>query len=94
MREEGLVGPTEEPSNEDVRRYDKKRKNKKVSNQEWVSPSDPDSRIARMKDGRIHLAYKAEHVVDLKSDLVLAAEIRPADEADTQTMVDSLMKRN
>ena len=43
MREEGLVGPTEEPSNEDVRCYDKKRKNKKVSNQEWVSPSDPDS---------------------------------------------------
>ena len=92
MREEGVIEPTEEPSDEDVRRFDKKRKDKKVSNQEWVSPNDPDSRIARMKDGRTHLAYKAEHVVDLQSDLVLAAEIRPADHGDTQTMVDSVLQ--
>jgi transposase len=92
MREDGVIEPTEEPSDEDVRRYDKKRKDKKVSNQEWVSPNDPDSRIARMKDGRTHLAYKAEHVVDLESDLVLAAEIRPADHGDTQTMVDSVLQ--
>jgi transposase len=91
MREEGVIAAREEPSDEDVRRYDKKRKNKKVSNQEWVSPSDADSRIAAMKDGRTHLAYKAEHVVDLESDLVLAAEVLPADHADTQTMVDSVM---
>src|ERR1700680_286668 len=45
-----------------------------------------------MKDGRTHLAYKAEHVVDLKSDLVLAAEIRPATAADTVTMVDSVIQ--
>ena len=45
-----------------------------------------------MKDGRTHLAYKAEHVVDLESDLVVAAEIRRADEGDTQTMVDSVME--
>lgn len=48
--------------------------------------------IRKMKDGRTHLAYKAEHVVDLESDLVLAAEIRHADEGDTQTMVDSVMQ--
>lgn len=92
MREEGMIDATEEPSAEEVRRYDKKRQNKKVSNEEWFSPSDPDSRIAEMKDGRTHLAYKAEHVVDLKSDLVLAAEVLPADHADTQTMVDSVMQ--
>ena len=45
-----------------------------------MSPSDPESRITQMKDGRTHLAYKAEHVVDLKSDLVVAADIRPADQ--------------
>ena len=45
-----------------------------------------------MKDGRTHLAYKAEHVVDLKSDVILAAEIYPADHADTQTLVDSVME--
>jgi len=48
----------------------------KVSNEEWVSKLDPESEIIQMKDGCTHLAYKAEHVVDLKSDLVLAAEIR------------------
>ena len=45
-----------------------------------------------MKDGRTHLAYKAEHVVDLESEIVLAAEIRPADQADTQTLVDSVIE--
>jgi transposase len=92
MREEGVIEPTREPNDEEVRRYDRKRKNKKVSNEEWVSKTDPDSRIAHMKDGRTHLAYKAEHVVDLKSDLVLAAEITPADQGDTQTMTDSVLQ--
>jgi transposase len=92
MREEGVIQATEEPSDEDVRRYDKKRKDKKVSNEDWVSKTDPESRIAQMKDGRTHLAYKAEHVVDLKSDLVLAAEIRLADHGDSQTMVDSVLQ--
>ena len=92
MREEGAIEEDHEPSDEAIRRYDKKRKNKRVSNDEWTSPSDPDSRIARMKDGTTHLAYKAEHVVDLTTDLVLAAEIRPADHADTDTLVDSVMK--
>src|SRR4051812_21586323 len=90
MREEGVIGPAEQPSDEDVRRFDKKRKNKTVSNAEWQSATDPDARIAHMKDGTTHLAYKAEHVVDLASDLVLAAEIRPANEADTATLADSL----
>ena len=92
MREEGVIEPGHEPNDEEVRRYDKKRKNKKVSNEEWVSKTDPDSRITQMKDGRTHLAYKAEHVVDLKSDVVLAAEVLPADHGDTQTMVDSVMQ--
>jgi transposase len=92
MREEGVIEAHDEPSDEEVRRYDKTRKNKKVSNAEWVSPTDSDSRITQMKDGRTHLAYKAEHVVDLKSDLVLAAEVLPADHGDTQTMVDSVIQ--
>jgi transposase len=87
MAEEGI----ENPSDEEVRRFDKKRK-KKVSNQEWQSPADPDSKIARMKDGTTHLAYKAEHVVDLDSELVLAAEVYPADCADPATLVDSVLK--
>jgi IS5 family transposase len=92
MREDGTIEPDCEPTDEEIRRYDKKRKNKRVSNEEWVSQSDPESRITQLKDGRTHLAYKAEHVVDLKSDVVLAAEIHKADEADTETLVDSVME--
>lgn len=91
MREDGVIGPEEQPSDEDIRRFDKKRKGKTVSNAEWKSTTDEDARITAMKDGTTHLAYKAEHVVDLASDLVLAAEIHPADHADTATLADSLV---
>jgi transposase len=91
MREEGVVEADEEPTDEDIRRFDKGRKDKKVSNDEWFAPNDPDARITQMKDGRTHLAYKAEHVVDLESELILAAEILPADQGDAQTLVDSVV---
>jgi hypothetical protein len=61
---------------DDARRLDRRRK-KRVSNREWESKSDPDARIARMKDGRTRLAYKAEHVVDLDSGIVISGEIHP-----------------
>jgi hypothetical protein len=75
--EEGV----ENPSDDDARRLDRKRK-KSVSNEDWGSETDPDSRIAKMKDGRTHLAYKAEHVVDLETDLVIAASVYRADHSD------------
>jgi transposase len=87
MAEEGIKDPTDE----EIRRFDKKRK-KKVSNQEWESPADPDSRIAKMKDGTTHLAYQAEHVVDLDSGFVGAASVHPADQADPAPLVDSILQ--
>ena len=51
------------PTREDLARLDRKRK-KRTSNKEWKSPADGDARIAKMKDGRTHLAHKAEHAVD------------------------------
>jgi len=92
MKEEGVVEAQDEPTDEEIRRYDKKRKNKTVSNDEWVAKTDAEARITQLKDGRTHLAYKAEHVVDLKHDLILAAEIRPADRGDAQTLCDSVVK--
>lgn len=82
----------EDPSDEDLRRFDKNRPDKKVSNEEWQSTSDPDSRIAKMKDGTTHLAYKSEHVVDLDTEFVLSARITPADHGDAETLVDSTMQ--
>ena len=92
MQEEGLIEKDDNPSDEELRRYDKQRKNKKVSNAEWVSETDPESRITKMKDSRTHLAYKAEHVIDLETEVVLAAEIYTADTGDTDTLVDSVME--
>jgi hypothetical protein len=82
----------ENPSDEDLRRFDRQRPNKKVSNKEWTSSTDPDSRIAKMKDGTTHLAYKAEHVVDLDSDLIVAAGIHTADRTDGDTLIESVVK--
>jgi transposase len=82
----------ENPSNEDLVRFDRSRKDKSTSNADWVSATDADSRIAKMKDGRTHLAYKAEHAVDLDSGLVVAAAIHPADTGDAATLVDTLIR--
>lgn len=90
MQERGLIEAGEQPSDEELRRFDKNRPDKKVSNEEWMSENDPDARIAKMKDGTTHLAYKAENVVDLQSNLIVSAEIYHADQADTRTLEDSL----
>ena len=82
----------ENPTDEELRRFDRTRKDKRVSNAEWVSKTDPDSRIAKMKNGETHLAYKAEHVIDPETEVVLAASIRPADHADVDTIVDSVIE--
>jgi transposase len=82
----------ENPTDEELRRFDKNRPDKKVSNEEWQSKTDADSRIAKMKDGTTHLAYKAEHVVDLDSEFVLSATITSANHSDQETLVDSVMQ--
>ena len=60
----------ETPTVEDLIRLDRNRKGKRLSNEEWVSETDPDARIARMKDGTTHLAYKPEHAVDLDTGAI------------------------
>jgi hypothetical protein len=60
MAHEGL----EEPTAAQQQRWDRRRK-KRLSNREWVNPHDPEARITKLKDGRVHLAYQAEHAVDL-----------------------------
>ena len=80
----------ETPTAEDLARLDRKRKGKKLSNKDWVSKRDPEAKIAKMKDGTAHLAYKPEHAVDLATGAVVAAELHPADEGDTTTLEKTL----
>lgn len=79
----------ENPTREQLARFDRKRK-KKASNRDWKNPYDPDARITKMKDGRTHLAHKAEHAVDLSSGALLAVTLQPADAGDTTTIRQTL----
>src|SRR5271169_4983166 len=72
------------PTREQLARLDRKREHK-GSNKEWEHPHDPDARIAKMKDGRTHLAHKVEHAVDFSSGAVVAVTVQAADEGDTAT---------
>jgi transposase len=80
----------ETPTIDDLIRLDRKRKGKgkgkKLSNEDWASKTDPDAKIAKMKDGSTHLAYKPEHAVDLDTGVIVAAPIHEADKGDTATL--------
>jgi transposase len=84
--ESGIATPT----TEDLIRLDRKRKGKRLSNAEWASPTDPEARIAKLKDGRTRLAYKPEHAVDLDTGAIVAAEVHAADQGDTATLPGTL----
>src|SRR5258708_25185160 len=78
------------PTREDLARLDRKRK-KKTSNEDWQYPWDPDAKLAKMKDGRTHLAYKAEHAVYLKTGALLAVTLQDADQGDTTTIIETVI---
>ena len=81
----------ETPTRADLARIDRKR-TKKGSNDDWTHPHDPDARITKMKDGRTHLAHKAEHAVDLETGAVVAVTVQPASDGDTTTSQDTLIE--
>jgi transposase len=85
MKTEGI----EEPTPAERQRFDRKRK-KSLWNRDWVNPHDREARITKMKDGRTHLAYKAEHAVDLETGAVVALTVQPADRGDSASMVQTL----
>src|SRR5437867_8017625 len=78
----------ETPTRDDLARLDRKRK-KKTSNKEWTNPFDPDAKVTKMKDGRTHLAHKAEHAVDLETGALIAVTLQGADQGDTTTIVET-----
>lgn len=79
----------ETPSREDLARIDRTRANK-GSNKESKHPHDPDARMAKMKDGRTHLAHQTEHAVDLDTGVVVGVTVQGADQGDTTTIKETL----
>ena len=79
----------ETPTRADLARLDRTRP-KKGRNTDWRHPHDPDARITKMKDGRTHLAHKAEHAVDLETGAIVGITVQGADQGDTTTIADTL----
>jgi hypothetical protein len=77
------------PTREQLAKLDRKRV-KKGSNQYWVNPHDPEAGITKLKDGRTHLAYKAEHAVDLETGAVVAVTVATGDAGDSETILQTL----
>ena len=78
----------ETPTREGLARLDRKRK-KKTSNTDWTHPHDPDAKVTKMKDGRTHLAHKAEHAVDMETGAIVAVTLQGADVGDTTTIIET-----
>ncbi len=90
---EGLAAESgiETPSREQLAQLDKKRKNK-GSNDDWKHPHDPDAKITKMKDGRTHLAHKAEQAVDVETGAVVAVTVQGANQGDTTTLAETMIE--
>jgi transposase len=90
---EGLARASgiETPTQADLAKLDRKRP-KKGSNKDWKHPYDPDAKIAKMKDGRTHLAHKAEHAVDLDTGAIVAVTLQEADQGDTTTVYETVVE--
>ena len=78
------------PTRAELVNFDRKRKGKKTSNKDWQSTTDEEARIAKLKDGRTHMACKPEHVVDLESGAIVTAVVHAADQGDTTTISSTL----
>jgi transposase len=89
LRDLAQASGIETPAREDLAKIDRQRP-KKGSNDDWYNPHDPDAKITKMKDGRTHLAHKAEHAVDLETGAIVAVTLQPAHTGDTTTVKKTL----
>jgi len=74
-----------------VARFDRKRKGRTTSNQDWFNPHDPDAKVGRTKQGACDMVHKPQHIVDLESGAIVDAEVRPGDAGDTEELVEKIL---
>jgi transposase len=75
---------------EEIARFDKKRKGKKLSNEEWEHPHDSDARVGRDKHGATDMLYKLEKADDLETGAILSVTVQTADTGDTTSQAATL----
>jgi transposase len=88
LAEAAGVDPTDAAA---VRRFDKKRPDRKTRNDEWQNPHDPDAKVGRTKRGQTRMIYKPEHIVDLETGAIVDVDIRPGDEHDTDELTERVL---
>jgi len=74
-----------------VRRFDKNREGRKTSNEEWFNPYDPDAKVGMTKHGACDMIYKPEHITDLDTGAIVAAEVRLGDQGDTEDLAERVL---
>jgi hypothetical protein len=79
----------DDPTDDELRQFDGNRTGKKVSNDDWENPHDPDATITRMKDGTTRMTSKVEHAVDLDTDIVVSTTVHTGTAPDTATIIDT-----
>ena len=90
VRQLAKASGIETPTRAELARFDRSRKDRKTSNKAWQSPQDRDAKTAKMKDGRTHLAHKAEHGIDLETGAILSVTVQEASEGDSATLPETL----
>jgi len=71
-------------------KFDRTRKGRTTSNDDWVNPSDPDAKIGPDKKGVTRMIYKPEHVMDADTGAIVDVRLKPGDEADSATLEESV----
>ena len=69
-----------------LRNFDRKRAGKKMSNEQWQNPHDPDAKIGRTKDGATDMVYLPEHTVDLDTGAIVQAQVLAGDHRDSEEL--------
>lgn len=74
-----------------VRKFDRKRP-KKMSNDEWENPDEPEAKIGPKKDGATDMIYRPEVVADLDSGAIVGAAVLPGHQSDQQEVCTHILE--
>jgi hypothetical protein len=75
-----------------LRNFDRKRAGKKLSNEQWQNPHDPDAKIGRTKDGATDMVYLPEHTVDLDTGAIVQAQVLAGDHRDSEELSERVIE--
>lgn len=74
---------------QNLARLDRQRE-KKGSSEVRVHPHNPEARITKMKDNRMHLAHMLEQAADIDSGVIVAVTVQTIDGVDCASMPNTL----